>query len=754
MPLIKTMSGIDIFGFNNIRSSRRATIALLMILLLATLHSQPVMAEEVTTFSDGQPRVEVMASSQTPSIMPSFSLPNNAIVESARMMIEGKREETVTSYHHTTNQDFSAGAHEDTIAMDGDIVLATSIQLKELLGIVWSPEGDMAYLYGFYGYLVRYNGTGFKEIVTGVNYDFRDAEWIGEEAKILSYHKVGDTTHAYVHAVDREGNFRLDASAAIPYTYISYILSIGLRSDGTGIAVGAVQTRSNGVWHDLVYKYTPGHLDLIFEGDNDGNMYDFEWLDDEKALIVGRNYDGLVRTMEFTWSTGKVRYIKKGDKGGSPHMAVHPMKEYALLGGKIDNRWGCDGEIYRYDIDDEKLTKLKTSKCSITDVAWDPAGKKALLVGNTCMMTYSHQNETLTELPHPADIELRGIGYNHAGGNDPQSPAFALVVGRKASGVSGYLASYPPFTEFSIGVLEGNYASQALEVPQKGYSATLSWEETSSPDQEVLGYIRTEGNPVWMNVESGKEYSGLTGKLSYKMALKTGTYGTSPAVHDVHLGITSSHFPENVTVSIGGQSPPIFEILEKLDSAKQVTDFGADLENYLEAHRWEAEQITIPLLVKAEYTGKVALFNLSVRFRLEINRPPVLVPDPPNDVTVMQGETQNFSVEASDPENDPLTVYWKLDGEQMEDGSWKISLDTGEIGVGKCNVSVWVSDGIWTVSYQWEMTVLEPPPPPEPPKPPVTSLETACFSLLAIIMMVFVLVVATYIIRLRYKRMH
>lgn len=72
---------------------------------------------------------------------------------------------------------------------------------------------------------------------------------------------------------------------------------------------------------------------------------------------------------------------------------------------------------------------------------------------------------------------------------------------------------------------------------------------------------------------------------------------------------------------------------------------------------------------------------------------------------VEEGGTLTFSVNASDPDEDPLTYYWTLNGTRVSAAdSWIYSPDYTESGMKMVNVTI--SDGNLTVSKEWFVTVI------------------------------------------------
>lgn len=98
------------------------------------------------------------------------------------------------------------------------------------------------------------------------------------------------------------------------------------------------------------------------------------------------------------------------------------------------------------------------------------------------------------------------------------------------------------------------------------------------------------------------------------------------------------------------------------------------------------------------------IWNLTVIF-IDHNRPPgILERFPARDPVINETENINFSVRASDPDNQPLHYAWYLDGEKVS-VSDNFTYRTWYDSSGPHNVRVRVADGSLNVTTQWNVTV-------------------------------------------------
>ena len=111
--------------------------------------------------------------------------------------------------------------------------------------------------------------------------------------------------------------------------------------------------------------------------------------------------------------------------------------------------------------------------------------------------------------------------------------------------------------------------------------------------------------------------------------------------------------------------------------------------------------------------GNTATGSLKVQV-LSANRPPVLKNPSPStsSVTMDAGTSKAFSITASDPDNDPLTFKWFVDGKKRTGSNASFNYSTMDQDVGTHEVKVSVSDGMNTTSYSWTVLVLTVDHPP------------------------------------------
>jgi hypothetical protein len=121
-------------------------------------------------------------------------------------------------------------------------------------------------------------------------------------------------------------------------------------------------------------------------------------------------------------------------------------------------------------------------------------------------------------------------------------------------------------------------------------------------------------------------------------------------------------------------------------------------------------------------------WNLSV---IHVNQAPVITSwNPLIDVTISESESKTFSVSASDPDGDPITYKWFLDGSEIDGltvNTYEFTTTYNDSRVNPYVIKVEVSDGELTVDRVWNVTVEETNRPPkilsQAPTSPVTMAE-------------------------------
>jgi len=124
-------------------------------------------------------------------------------------------------------------------------------------------------------------------------------------------------------------------------------------------------------------------------------------------------------------------------------------------------------------------------------------------------------------------------------------------------------------------------------------------------------------------------------------------------------------------------------------------------------HRYQAFGRFCVTLEVTDDSGATA----SGRLNVTVNGPPrILDRSPVSNVTMSENESRTFTVSAVDPEGDPLSVLWRLDGGWAGAGT-RFAYYPNYSSEGNHTLAAEVSDGSRTVSTGWNVTIRDSPSP-------------------------------------------
>ncbi|MGA1872564.1 MAG: hypothetical protein ACMUHY_02740 [Thermoplasmatota archaeon] len=113
--------------------------------------------------------------------------------------------------------------------------------------------------------------------------------------------------------------------------------------------------------------------------------------------------------------------------------------------------------------------------------------------------------------------------------------------------------------------------------------------------------------------------------------------------------------------------------------------------------------------------------NWTIRVMDLDREPSINVLPSPGDITIMHNGTLEFQVYAEDPDNDPATVGWFIEGNEMSEGM-NFSFDPIALDLSRedmVGLKVVITVGSFQYEYNWTIVILKPVQPEEPePVPP------------------------------------
>jgi hypothetical protein len=268
-------------------------------------------------------------------------------------------------------------------------------------------------------------------------------------------------------------------------------------------------------------------------------------------------------------------------------------------------------------------------------------------------------------------------------------------------------------------------SSPELEDLQVEYSAT------SFPSDAWLD-IGADGAVEWRfngTFNTTVRLAGLEGALNALLAAGPG--GDAPVAIPLALGSASPGIIDVSNLSVVFNAPPVITVLSprnedlSIDEGGSV-DFsvslgdrdgdelswawtvnGRPVQNGETEYRFAPDfsssgQYEVAIAVTDGFWVVNRTWHITVR---DVNRPPLLEWYPPRDVTLNETEKVSFYAVVSDPDGEPVSVNWSLDGSRVASGtSWEYLSDYNSSGVH--NVTVAASDGRALSTHTWTVTVL------------------------------------------------
>ncbi|RJQ64975.1 MAG: hypothetical protein C4530_01370 [Desulfobacteraceae bacterium] len=275
------------------------------------------------------------------------------------------------------------------------------------------------------------------------------------------------------------------------------------------------------------------------------------------------------------------------------------------------------------------------------------------------------------------------------------------------------------------------------------------WGELDDHPVNFLTWWEATAYCEWLNeVEKG---SGLTYRLPHEYEWEWAAHGgkkfpypnTNPALGNVSANLRLEANSYGVGgpdvwahhAPVGSLAPNGYGLYDMIGNAKEwccnksfnypVTDIHDPLNpNYLGESKthmmrgnscWTGALDALTVYYRIYYSNNA--LSPKVGFRVvavgsdEPNDPPAIdSTDPVSPLTLTSGETQAFTVEATDPNGDPLGYSWKLDGVSVDGSEAQYAYtaySAHNAGIGRHILAVEVSDGNGGIAgHAWEIDVV------------------------------------------------
>jgi len=262
------------------------------------------------------------------------------------------------------------------------------------------------------------------------------------------------------------------------------------------------------------------------------------------------------------------------------------------------------------------------------------------------------------------------------------------------------------YLRYTTYATNGTLLSPPYSVPTKISEFELMWNATLSGEKVVIEVSQDDGMKwtAWDKADPPQMDLGLNESVfRYRVFLYSNGSG-NPVLDDVFMGFKATSFPRDVWLDFGMDGIPDWNVSGELNVSYNVGGFETILNEMLTAAGGNGTgNLTVPIILHSETAGIVRISNISVDF----NVPPIIRSASPSgtNVTILETETQRFSVSAYDSDNDKLTYTWKVDGKTVESLNDYYIFQTDFKSSGTYNVSVIVSDSYFFVNRTWSLVV-------------------------------------------------
>ena len=261
----------------------------------------------------------------------------------------------------------------------------------------------------------------------------------------------------------------------------------------------------------------------------------------------------------------------------------------------------------------------------------------------------------------------------------------------------------------------GALTSRPVTLPYAVRTAGVYWTEGRSGDGPASLAVELSSNngSTWQEARPGLpfEFSGAGRVLVYRVRF-SGSSSSTPTLSSVSLDLRMETYPTDVRFTMGRSAVTVWSLPGILGAAPQTSpDLREDFNRQVqEAYRASLQNATIRLNLTSATPGVVAVQNIRIAYDLP---PVILSKEPSSSPSVEEGGALAFGVTAVDPDNDPLSSRWLLDGLQVETGALAFVYRPDHASSGVHNLTVVVSDGALSVSATWLVSVSDVNRPPQ-----------------------------------------
>ncbi len=217
-----------------------------------------------------------------------------------------------------------------------------------------------------------------------------------------------------------------------------------------------------------------------------------------------------------------------------------------------------------------------------------------------------------------------------------------------------------------------------------------------------------DGEAPWLTVPADQPLvvGTATNSLVCRLVLSS-VEGVSPLLQGLTLTVGTAQLPSDVELLAGpavDQLTALWEHAGTLDGPEMARSWGPTAS----AHR--AADGALTLWVRSATDGVVTLRDLDVRTSVA---PQARSPSPAGTtLTVAEGERLPLSIDPFDPDDDPLTLWWTVDGLEVASDTDRYVYAPDLRAAGGHTIIVSLNDSTFTTTRTWQVEVTNTNQPP------------------------------------------
>ncbi len=269
--------------------------------------------------------------------------------------------------------------------------------------------------------------------------------------------------------------------------------------------------------------------------------------------------------------------------------------------------------------------------------------------------------------------------------------------------------------DFWVHPVSGSFLSRPIVLPFPLRTADVLWTEGKSGDgpTALSVQVSADNGSHWQEARPGLpfEFSGTGRVLVYRVDL-SGSSSSTPTLSYIFFDLQMESALSDVRVTAGRSATTVWSQPGPAPTG-EATTIGALQDSFnraiQDARRTLSGNATLRINISSSTPGIARVSGIKILYDL----PPVVTSrDPTGEAALDEGDSLTFRVTATDPDNDPMSSRWLLDGTQVETNALGFIYLPDFTASGLHNLTVVVSDGLLTASVKWMVTVRDVNRPP------------------------------------------